>query len=281
MRFHIKSLLAIFLMTSCEDVINIPVQTAPNRLTVEASLDWEKGTPGNKQVIKLSTSTAFFDTTANTVVTGALVSVTNDSNGTVINFVDQNNGEYFTSNFEPIIGQSYTLEIVYNGETYKASDTLYPVPEITSVFQARDDGFNEDELEVHIVFTDSITEGDNYLIKFKKRGELLPELEAANDEFINGNEVDWWYETDDDDTTDEIEYFQPGDTVDFEFYAISEAYYNYIGILISQIGGVGLFESVPVAVKGNCININNPDNFAYGYFRVTEVNKDSYTFVED
>lgn len=281
MRFHIKSLLAIFLMTSCEDVINIPVQTAPNRLTVEASLDWEKGTPGNEQVIKLSTSTAFFDTTANTVVTGALVSVTNDSNGTVINFVDQNNGEYFTSNFEPIIGQSYTLEIVYDRETYKASDTLYPVPEITNVFQARDDGFKEDELEVHIVFTDSITEGDNYLIKFKKRGELLPELEAANDEFINGNEVDWWYETDDDDTTDEIEYFQPGDTVDFEFYAISEAYYNYIGILISQIGGVGLFESVPVAVKGNCININNPDNFAYGYFRVTEVNKDSYTFVED
>jgi len=281
MKFYIKTLLLVLLITSCEDVIDVPVQTAPTRLTVEASLDWEKGTPGNEQVIKLSTSTPFFDTTTNTAVSGATVSVTNDSSGAVVIFADQNNGEYFTSSFEPSIGQSYTLEIVYNGETYRASDTLNAVPEITSIFQARDDGFDEDELEVHIAFTDPITEGDSYLFKFQKQGELLPELEEANDEFINGNEVDWWYEVEDDDTTDEIESFQPGDIVDFEFYAISEAYHDYIGILISQLGGVGLFEATPIAVKGNCVNTTNPDNFAHGYFRLTEVNRGSYTFVEE
>ena len=48
-------------------------------------------------------------------------------------------------------------------------------------------------------------------------------------------------------------------------------------ILIDQIGGVGLFQATPVAVKGNCVNQTNPDNYAHGYFRLTEVNKASYT----
>ena len=31
-------------------------------------------------------------------------------------------------------------------------------------------------------------------------------------------------------------------------------------------------------VKGNCVNEENPDDYAFGYFRLTEVVKTSYTF---
>jgi len=68
--------------------------------------------------------------------------------------------------------------------------------------------------------------------------------------------------------------------VNIEMYGVSRAYYDYIKILIGQLGGVGLFEATPVAVKGNCINETNPDNYAFGYFRLTEVVKTNYTFVE-
>jgi len=103
----------------------------------------------------------------------------------------------------------------------------------------------------------------------------LPTLEVGNDEFINGNEVEWWISND---TSDDSESFIPGDVVDIEMYAVSTQYKDYLEILISQIGGVGLFEATPVAVRGNCINLTNPDNYAHGYFRLTEVNKTSYTF---
>ncbi|MEM8847438.1 MAG: hypothetical protein AAGD17_10085 [Bacteroidota bacterium] len=73
----------------------------------------------------------------------------------------------------------------------------------------------------------------------------------------------------------------PGDVVDIEMYGISRDYYDYIKIFISQLGGVGLFEATPVAVRGNCINETSPENYAFGYFRLTEVDKTSYTFVED
>ncbi len=47
------------------------------------------------------------------------------------------------------------------------------------------------------------------------------------------------------------------------------------------MGGVDFFDTTPVAVKGNCLNETNSDNYAFGYFRLTEVVKASYTFTED
>ncbi|MFS4491930.1 DUF4249 domain-containing protein [Maribacter sp. 2308TA10-17] len=272
-------LLLILSLASCEDVIDVPVQTAPTRLVVEASLDWEKGTAGNEQTIQLSNSSAFFDNTINTAVTGASVKVTNDSSGAEFVFVDQNTGEYATSSFVPAIGQSYTLEIIHNGETYSAQETLMAVPEITELFQDTEDGFDDEILEAHIIFTDPPEEGNYYFFKFQRQGELLPDFEVGDDEFVNGNEIDWWYEIEEaDDENDVRQPFAAGDVLDIEMYGVSEAFYNYIDILTDQIGGVGIFEATPVSVKGNCINLTNPENYAHGYFRLTEVNKTSYTF---
>ena len=216
--------------------------------------------------------------TGNTAVTGASVKVINDTNGSEFIFADQNNGEYTTMDFEPIVSNSYTLEIIHNGETYSATETLNAVPDITNINQATEDGFDDEALEVHVFFMDPPEEGNHYLFKFRKQGELLPELEEFNDEFINGNEVDWWYELEEDETTDGSEGFVPGDVVEIELYATSEQYNDYMRILINQSGVSGPFDTTPVALKGNCVNLTNADNYAHGYFRLTEVNKTSYTF---
>ncbi|WP_222984145.1 DUF4249 domain-containing protein [Flagellimonas meishanensis] len=281
MKSRIKTIFAILTVSlaSCTDVVDVEVQNGPERLVVEASLDWEKGTAGNVQTIRLRKSTPFFDTKTTADVTGASVVVTNDTSGETFAFMDQNNGIYRTTNFRPVLGQSYSLRIEYDGEVYTARETMTPVTDITNVFQDRAEGFDDEALEVHVVFTDPPEEGDNYLFRFQREGDLLPDLEVAEDEFINGNEIDWWYEIDDD--NENLEPFEPGDVVNIEMYGISRPYYDYIKILIDQLGGVGIFEATPVAVKGNCINETNPDNYAYGYFRLTEVVKTSYTFLED
>ncbi|MBT2162967.1 DUF4249 family protein [Zobellia barbeyronii] len=277
---YIKSIVLLLFVsiTSCSDVIDVEVQEGQSRLVIQASLDWEKGTTGNEQIVKLSTSTEFFDTTSNTAVTGASVSVTNDVSGAEFIFIDQNNGEYTTSEFVPVLNESYTLTVIHNGETYSANETMMTVTEITDLYQGLEDGFDDEELELHVEFTDPEDEDNFYLFKFQKQGDLLPEFEVGDDEFVNGNELDWWYEIEEDEDTDKIEALAPGDVVTIEMYGISEAYYGYMDILIDQIGGVGIFSATPVAVKGNCINLTNPDNYAHGYFRLTEVNKTSYTF---
>lgn len=270
----------IIVFASCEDVVDVEVQDGPTRLVVEASLNWEKGTAGNQQTIRLSESTPFFGTGTNTQVTGASVVVTNNSSGDEFVFVDQGNGEYLSTTFEPVLDQSYSLRIEHEGEVYTATETMTPVTDIAAVFQDRKDGFDEDLLEVHVVFNDPEEEGNNYLFKFHREGDLLPSLEVGEDRFLNGNEIDWWFEIEEDED-ENIEPFQPGDVLQIEMYGISRPYYDYIKILVEQLGGTGLFESTPVTVRGNCINETNPENYAFGYFRLTEVVKASYTFVEE
>lgn len=270
----------IIVFASCEDVVDVEVQDGPTRLVVEASLNWEKGTAGNQQTIRLSESTPFFNTGAITQVTGASVVVTNDSSGDEFVFGDQGNGEYLSTTFEPVLNQSYSLRIEHNGEVYTATETMTPVTDITDIFQNREEGFNDEELEVHVVFNDPEEEGNNYLFKFYREGDLLPSLEVGEDRFLNGNEIDWWFEIEEDED-ENIEPFQPGDVLQIEMYGISRPYYDYIKILVEQLGGTGLFESTPVTVRGNCINETNPENYAFGYFRLTEVVKASYTFVEE
>jgi hypothetical protein len=265
------------LITSCTDVIDVEVQNTPPRLTIEASLDWEKGTAGNEQTIKLSTSTPYFDQTTPTAVTGASVKVTNNNSGQEFVFADQNDGRYTTSSFIPVLNQAYILEVIHEGETYTATETLMPVVDITAITQSTEKGFSEEDLELNVHFTDPEEETNYYLFRFYEQGDRLPYLETAKDEFVNGNEISWYFEKDDDEEN-QIEAFVPGDVVDITFFGISEGYYNYMALLIEQSEGVGLFSPIPVALRGNCINQTNPQKYAYGYFRVAQVVRESYTF---
>ena len=263
---------------SCTDVIEVDVPEAPPRLVIEASMDWEKGTSGNQQLIKLSTSTPFFDNLSQAPVTGAIVSVTNDTDNTEVLFKDENNGSYSTDEFVPIMGQSYTLTILHNNEVYRATETMTPVTEITAVFQSRENGFDKDALEVNIEFNDPKDIDNFYLSKFQRRGDLLQTLIDVKDEFTDGNKMSIFYEKLQDDDTGETE-FVPGDVVDINLLGLSEQYYNYIQLLIQQSGGAGgPFSTTPAEIKGNCINMTDPENYAFGYFRLTEVDKRVYQF---
>jgi len=168
--------------------------------------------------------------------------------------------------------------VINEGETYIAQETLQAVTDVIDVYQAREDGFDDELLEVHIVFVDPPEEGDSYLFKYTKQDVAFPEFETWDDEFTNGNELDWFYEWDEDEDTDEIEAFEPGDTIVIDMYGISVAYLDYMDILLEQNEGAGLFSTTPVALRGNCTNPTNPDNYAHGYFRLTEFNKITYTF---
>jgi hypothetical protein len=284
MKNYISKLLLLtmlMLSASCTDVIEVEVPEAPPRLVVEASMDWIKGTSGAEQVIKLSLSSPFFENLAGNEVTGASVKVTNDTDKTEFIFSDQNNGTYSTNNFIPMLGQSYTLEILYDNERYLATETMTPVTDIAAVFQSRENGFDNEALEVNIEFNDPKDIENFYLSKFQRRGDLLPTLIDVKDEFTDGNLMSIFYEKLTDEDSGEKE-FAPGDVVDIYLLGLSEQYYNYIRLLIQQSGGPGgPFSTTPAEIKGNCFNTTNPDNYAFGYFRLTEVDKRVFTFEQD
>ncbi|CDF81241.1 conserved hypothetical protein (DUF4249) [Formosa agariphila KMM 3901] len=267
------------IITSCTDVIDVEVPTAEPRLVIEASLDWEKGTSGLNQTIKLSSTTPYFETDLPNAVTGAQVSVTRESDNVVFVFEDQQNGTYTTNDFGAILNDVYTLNVIYEGETFTATETLRPTTSITKVTQTRDGGFDPDALEVNVYFDDPEDETNYYVLKYQEIGDYFPDLVTVSDEFLNGNEIHLIYEKRGDDDEDE---FQAGDVVNINIYNVTKEYYNYIGILNNQSGSSGNpFTPAPVELLGNCINITNKENYPYGYFRVTQTDKKTYTFVEE
>ena len=109
--------------SSCEKVVDIELDNSDPKLVIDAIIKWEKGTTGESQTIKLSLTNDFY-TNEILPANGATVTVTNSSN-VVFNFIEvPNTGDYVCDNFQPVIGEVYTLEILYHGAIYTASSAL-------------------------------------------------------------------------------------------------------------------------------------------------------------
>lgn len=267
--FIVLLIAMLFTLISCEDVIDVDLSTGKPKLVIDASLKWQKGTAGNEQTIILSTTAGFYEENV-PAATGATVFVTNGNND-VFNFIEiPNTGEYFCDNFVPEIYQNYTLTVIYNGETYTATETLIAVPPINGVVQDNNGGFTGNQIEVRF-FYDDIPNLDNYyLIQFNTSITFLPEYDVISDEFFQNNQMFGLYTNED---------LNANDNVTLTLQGISESYYNYMNILLGIAGSNGgsPFQTPPATVRGNIVNQTNFDNYALGFFRLSEIDSMQYT----
>jgi hypothetical protein len=258
-------LLVLFfgILTSCEDVIEVELNEADPKLVVEANLNLLQD-GSSSSVVRLTTTAPFFDNNV-PYVTDASVIVT-DSNNRVYPFNYTQDG-FYAGNIDLELNIDYTLTIVYNDETYTATEKLYTVAPLEYVEQRDDGGFSGEDIELKVFFTDPAGENNYYLFEgLSDRGDLL---DVYKDEFFDGNAIFGYYLIDD---------LAPGDEVQFNLYGTSEAYYNFMFTLLQQTGGGGgPFETQPATVRGNIVNETNSANFPLGYFRISEVSVLSYT----
>ena len=270
MKIYNKLLLLIigFLIISCEDVIDADLNTAAPRLVIDASIDWIKGTAGNEQKIVLSTTTGYYSPTFPSV-SGAVITVTNTA-GIIFTFAESGTtGEYICTDFQPLMGDSYQMKIVLNGETYTATETLTPAPDIMETIEQDNDGGFGDEKEITFYYQDDPAVRNYYLFGVRSQRVAFPQYEVEDDEDSQGNIVPEYYSHED---------LKPGDVVNIRLYGISEHYYNYMNKLIIASGAeAGPWPATPSAVRGNIVNQSNSQNFAFGYFRAAEVAIRDYT----
>ncbi|SMC40393.1 DUF4249 domain-containing protein [Pedobacter africanus] len=252
-----------FFLLSCTKVIEIDLETAEPKLVIDASIDWVKGTTGSAQKIKLSTTTGYYSTIFPTV-SGAEIVVTNSANA-VFSFIESpGTGEYICSNFHPVIGETYTLKIVLNGEIYAATETCMGVPNIENkIEQNNNGGFGGDEVEITYYYQDNGNEENYYLHRIISPVSTFPDYKAIDDEKTQGNLMQEYFSDKD---------LKAGDLINIRLYGISRRYYDYFRKVLAASGsGNGPFQIIPGSVRGNVVNQTHFANFAYGYFRVSEV----------
>ena len=258
-----------FYLLSCTKVVDVDLETAEPKLVIDASIDWIKGTTGKEQKIKLSTTTGYYSKSFPTVSVADIV-ITNSEN-TVFSFTENvGTGEYICSNFLPVIGETYALKVVLNGETYTATETCIGVPDIEdNIEQDSTGGFGGDEMEIKYYYQDKGHEENYYLHRIVSPVSVYPDYKAQDDKNSDGNLLQEYFSDED---------LKAGDPVNIRLYGISKRYYDYFRKLLTASGaGNGPFQTIPGSVRGNIINQTHFANFAYGYFRLSEVAVKDYT----
>lgn len=262
------ALLTLFLalsFTSCEDVVNLDLETGETRLVIDAEIIWKKGTAGNEQTIKISKTAPYYnDTTPK--VSGAQVRVEN-SNGDVFTFTESEAGVYKCNNFVPVIDMDYKLFVEAEGQSFTATEKLTSVTPITKVDQAIVPDFGgEDVIELTFYYTDPADQVNFYLTDYQSEFLIFPEYEITNDEFYNGNEISTRFSDED---------MKSGNTVKITHRGVSKNFFNYMKLIL-EASNSNPFSVPPGNIRGNIINTNNANNYAMGYFRLCEADQVDY-----
>lgn len=259
------SLLFVLFTSSCENVVDVNLETADPKLVIDAEIIWKKGTSGNEQTIKISRMAPYYSPKT-PKVSGAKVRVEN-SQGTSFTFNESEPGVYICTNFVPVINMDYVMFVEVNGETYTAAEKLTSVVPISDIEQKMiPDIGGEDIIELTFYYKDPIDEVNYYLTDYKSDFLLFNEYVIANDELFNGNVSNTRFSDKD---------MKPGKKVEIIHRGISKNFYSYMDLIL-KASTPNPFATLPANIRGNFVNTTNKDNFALGYFRLCEASATTY-----
>lgn len=265
---NIFSALLIIFLGSCTKSVVLELEQGEPKLVIEASLDWERGTTGNEQTFKLMLSSPYYN---NTIIPagGAAVTVTSSA-GTVYNFLQDGTSEkYSCTNFSPAMNESYTLKVIYKGNTYEATEVFEDATEVVSVEQNNDVSLDGKQIGLQYKLKAMPVNKDNfYYIRFTTEGIPFPGFASFDDRFTKGQEIYALY------TDKEL---KQGSKVKAVVHGIDEGTYFYIQKLaINGNRAENPFATLPADVKGNIINKTNTDKAPFGYFRASVTTQHTY-----
>ncbi len=246
---HIIFIFIISSLTSCEDIIDIPLNSSEPRIVIEGVITNLDG----PYTVRISESVDYYDPGEYPAVNNAHVELSDDA-GSVEVLEENEDGLYISSKMKGQPGRTYTLKVEVDGKAYIAQSYLNTPVKIDSLkkeyFPAV--GNRESGYYIHCYFTDPPEQGNNYRLFAWKNGEMDENLYIMDDKFINGQSVDYYFF---------INPYQIGDTISIALASIDRPVYEYYQTLFNIVAQQG---------GGNPANPANPvsnlSNDALGYF---------------
>ena len=270
-------LILAFTLFSCEeDVTSEITLNSIERLVIEGGIERNGNTTNQK--IKLTKTQPFLTNNPNPDVTDATVTVSDGTNSWV--FSHNGDGTYVNNNVLPELGKTYTITIIWNGETYIGSDTLNAVPIFDNFYY---------EFEEETLFTD-----EGYFLKFDSTDPfgidnyyyyrtfknnvftIVPDpgntqTLIVSDKFFDGQQRIGV-------NPNEEVAFNIGDNAKAQQLGISKKYYDYLYQIFEQTGNQGISfvgNPPPASIRSNVNNATNPSNRILGFFYAVDIEEDS------
>lgn len=279
----------VFGLTSCQDVIDIELDTEDNVLVVEAELN----NIDSIQWVKLSYTADYFnnpDNVATDYTREQNATVVLLENGIVVDTMTYNiNTFQFESAFTGTIGNTYQLRIVAtDGTVYASAEEELPnVPQIDSLYYIKNNyndprGINWD---IMLETQELPEEGNYYQWKIFLNGAYQdgPEdLAFTDDSWVNGSYIEEFdVYTIDEDQFIENTTTQPYIDVRLIQMAITKSNYEFLYNLQTQTAFASTpFASPPAEIKGN-VFVEGTNERALGMFVVTSYDVDTVRVFEN
>lgn len=281
-------LLSAFALTSCEEVIDLNLDTAPKKLVIDAALDWKKGEAKAYPIVDISYTEAYFGETHSPAIDNAIVKIVSGSqtysltlwDGTTtitsdnLNKLKGGSRYVFPAGISPELGKDYELIIELNGQTYTAKDKMLEAPVIPSnkIVQKENGGFLADRKEVRFYF-DGINDGvaNAYLLKLSQSNISKTVYGTLDDNYIANNKF-FFIMT----GVDNDEKLNKGDVVNVILYRIHPQYKEFAQMIVQISRGQNPF-AIPTRPIGNIVNTTNKRENPLGAFRVAQYTTLQYT----
>lgn len=281
--FQYFSFIAIALLglSSCQEVVDLDVpNSAPNIVVVGRVTD----THGTE--VKVSVTAPYFSQQETPKINDARVFLFED--GTMVTELlrDSLPGSY-SSVHNGTIGKTYEIqvEIPAGSEHFREStwrsqpEILRPTVEIDSLkvqFLSRPLVF-EDGYYAQAYFRELPGQGDHYRITRWRNDSLITQDINITDDvaidgfYFGGDQIPAYA------FTGPLE--RKGDSLSLEISSISEDYYDFLNLIISQVFQVGsTFDAPPAPVIGNIYNMDNPEQYGFGYFAASALARGGITY---
>ena len=260
--------------SSCQEVITVELPNQEPKLIVDALIRIDTTISSTLVTVSIRQTSDFFGEISPVSVNQITMSnLDNPGNNTdqVLDETEPGSGIYqqFFST-EELARDRWFLQINYQGEFYVAESLMqYSVP-IDQLTIGDGSLFSGDVTELLVRYSDIGGREDYYLFDYGN-----DDFFASEDVFYDGQQFEFSYFYD--------EQFNPGDTLTVSIMGIDRDFFNYMNLLREQSeGGFGPFATPAVSVRGNLINatdinnndnynnVNDPDNYALGYFAIVQ-----------
>lgn len=269
---------AALVFTACEKIVEIEIPSEETRLVIESEIYSSR----DIWKVKLSLNQPYFDQDAADDVAAASVFIVELGADTVF-LAYQDTGVYVSADsHQCVVGNSYELNVVYNGQTYKAVEQLqnaFPIDELLSFFLPPDVSFFPTGNYVFIQGQIDSTK-DNFYVFKTYRNDTLKSTDLDDDGFGPVTLLNSSFNIDD--IPGELARQNlprpilfdvlAGDTIRVEQFAVTEDYYKFLGDLAAQQNRSGTPFDPPPANPNN-----NISNGGLGYFSVAH--KETATLV--
>ena len=249
----------LVLLTYCQRVINIDLNSAAPRIVIDALITDRPG----PYTILITKSGSYFNQPVLPPVTGAEVTIANDR-GTIDTLLETKPGLYMTKNLRGIPGITYTLKVISDNIEYSGTSIMYSHVRLDSINLTKSDSFrfglgggaNEvKRIDVNCFFKDP-EEKNFYRLKVTGSSDttLGGNYRLYDDQYTNGQEIEL-----------RAARAKAGDTIKIELYSLDNSTYGYYRTLEDLLQTNPFFGSTPANPNTNL------SNGALGYFGASAV----------